>query len=439
MRLQGQAERLGVGSHYRLLERQADTADLPPVRIVDMRQELKAGNPSLFSRALQQALQETLDAHQQAILFLNRRGEATFVFCRDCGWVARCPRCGIPLTHHPGKQALLCHRCGYRRAATCRLASDARPLRRWHAARPGGAVQLSLPRRCAWDYDATRAWRAPMLLAHFAGHRRRPDRDADDQGPGPAAVTGGVSPPTSHIPDFRASERTFQVLTQVAGRAGRGLLAGRVILQTYHPDHPAIVAASRHDYDAFFEQEVEGRRQLGYPPFQRLTRLVYRHPDPDRAQINASGNPRRALDEQGDPADLIGPAPCFFERLRGDYRWQVVLRSFEPGPLIPPDLPQGWVVDVDPVTALARRPTEGGDPDGPFCPLTPSHLPPTTWHLRPYGEGAHTPSRGGPNVPRSVGEEGSGEGAKAPARLANAPRGPMGRVARLVTPPGVSR
>jgi primosomal protein N' (replication factor Y) len=365
-RLQGQAERLGVGSHFRQLERQADAADLPPVRIVDMRQELKAGNPSLFSRSLQQALAETLDAHQQAILFLNRRGEATFVFCRDCGWVARCPRCGIPLTHHPGQQALLCHRCGYRRAAPTECPDcGGRRVRFFGAGTQRVQEELSSmfpsARALRWDYDATRARGAhEVLLAHFAGHRADVLIGTQMIAKGLdlplVTLVGVVSADTGlHLPDFRAAERTFQVLTQVAGRAGRGLLAGRVVLQTYHPDHPAIVAASRHDYEAFYGQEVESRRQLGYPPFQRLTRLVYRNPDPDRArrEVERVGRLlRRALEEQGDPTDLIGPAPCFFERLRGDYRWQVVLRSFEPGPLIPPDLPQGWVVDVDPVTLL---------------------------------------------------------------------------------------
>jgi primosomal protein N' (replication factor Y) len=171
-------------------------------------------------------------------------------------------------------------------------------------------------RALRWDYDATRARGAhEVLLAHFAGHRADVLIGTQMIAKGLdlplVTLVGVVSADTGlHLPDFRAAERTFQVLTQVAGRAGRGLLAGRVILQTYHPDHPAIVAASRHDYEAFFEQEVEGRRQLGYPPFQRLTRLVYRNPDPDRArrEVERVGRLlRRALEEQGEPADLIGP------------------------------------------------------------------------------------------------------------------------------------
>jgi len=365
-RLRQQSQRLGVSSHYRTLESEAEAADLPPVRIVDMRQELKAGNASLFSRPLQQALQETLDAREQAILFLNRRGEATFVFCRDCGWVARCPRCAIPLTHHPGQEALVCHRCGYQRKAPAACPEcGGRRVRYFGAGTQRVQEELASgfpsARALRWDYDSTRARGAhEVLLAHFAAHRA-------DVLIGTQMIAKGLDLPLVtlvgvvsadiglNLPDFRAAERTFQVLTQVAGRAGRGLLGGRVILQTYHPDHPAILAASHHDYEAFYRYEMEQRRQLDYPPFHRLTRLVYRHTDAGRAEREAERLGRlvrRALEDRGNPSDLIGPAPCFFEQVRGDYRWQLVLRAANPRPLIPADLPQGWAIDVDPVTLL---------------------------------------------------------------------------------------
>jgi primosomal protein N' (replication factor Y) (superfamily II helicase) len=365
IRLQQQSSRLGVDSRYRHLASDTEIADMPPVRVVDMRQELKAGNPSLFSRPLQQALQETLDARQQAILFLNRRGEATFVFCRDCGWVARCPRCHIPLTHHPGREALLCHRCGYRRAAPaqCPNCHGAR-VRYFGAGTQRVQQELATlfpsARALRWDYDATRGKGShEVLLAHFAAHRADVLIGTQMIAKGLdlplVTLVGVVSADTGlHLPDFRAAERTFQLLTQVAGRAGRGLLGGRVILQTYHPDHEVILAASRHDYEGFYRLEIEHRRQLGYPPFQRLTRLVYRHADPDRARREAERVGRllqRSLQGTGAPPELIGPAPCFFDRVRGDSRWQIVLRAQDPRPLIPP-LPEGWTIDVDPVTLL---------------------------------------------------------------------------------------
>ena len=365
-RLEAQSRRLGVTSRFTRVENEAQGADLPPVRVVDMRQELKAGNTSLFSRPLQQALQETLQAKEQAILFLNRRGEATFVFCRDCGWVARCPRCSIPLTHHPGQEALICHRCAYRRRPPLSCPECGGTRVRFFGAGTQ-RVQDELASRfpgaqaLRWDADATRSRGShEVLLAHFAAHRADVLIGTQMIAKGLdlplVTLVGVISADTGlHLPDFRAAERTFQVLTQVAGRAGRGLLGGRVILQTYHPDHEAIVAASHHDYEAFYRQELERRRELEYPPFVRLTRLVYRNADPERAQREAQRVGRlvrRALQDAGRPGDLIGPAPCFFERLRGDYRWQLVLRASDPRPLLPPSLPQGWAIDVDPVTLL---------------------------------------------------------------------------------------
>jgi primosomal protein N' (replication factor Y) len=212
-----------------------------------------------------------------------------------------------------------------------------------------------------WDADATRTRGAhEVLLAHFAAHRADVLIGTQMIAKGLdlplVTLVGVISADTGlHLPDFRAAERTFQVLTQVAGRAGRGLLGGRVILQTYYPDHEAIVAASRHDYEAFYRQELERRRELEYPPFVRLTRLLYRNADPERAQREAQRLGRlvrRALQEGGRPDDLIGPAPCFFERLRGDYRWHLVLRAADPRLFLPSSLPQGWTIDVDPVTLL---------------------------------------------------------------------------------------
>jgi primosomal protein N' (replication factor Y) len=365
-RLEAQSRRLGFTPRYHPVENEAQGADLPPVRIVDMRQELKAGNPSLFSRPLQQALEETLRAKEQAILFLNRRGEATFVFCRDCGWVARCPRCTIPLTHHPGEEALVCHRCAYRRRPTSVCPECGGDRVRYFGAGTQRVLDELTSRfpgaqALRWDADATRTRGAhEVLLAHFAAHRADVLIGTQMIAKGLdlplVTLVGVISADTGlHLPDFRAAERTFQVLTQVAGRAGRGLLGGRVILQTYYPDHEAIVAASRHDYEAFYRQELERRRELEYPPFVRLTRLLYRNADPERAQREAQRLGRlvrRALQEGGRPDDLIGPAPCFFERLRGDYRWHLVLRAADPRPFLPSSLPQGWTIDVDPVTLL---------------------------------------------------------------------------------------
>jgi primosomal protein N' (replication factor Y) len=158
------------------------------------------------------------------------------------------------------------------------------------------------------------------------------------------------------LPDYRAAERTFQVLTQVAGRAGRGLLGGRVILQTYLPEHYILQAAAHHDYSEFFVREMRQRKELGYPPFGRLMRLIYRHPQSERAEAEAAIVVQqlklRLKDEKLAAADIIGPTPCFFEKISGEYRWQIVVRSPDPAALAR-DLPlKGWYIDVDPVSML---------------------------------------------------------------------------------------
>jgi len=170
-------------------------------------------------------------------------------------------------------------------------------------------------------------------------------------------LVGVISADTAlYLPDFRAAERTFQLLTQVAGRAGRSRRGGQVIVQTYNPEHYAIQAAARHDYAGFYRQELAYRRRLGYPPFSRLVALRFSDPDPDRCRAEAGRLGRWLAAEIRRlrlPAGLIGPAPCFFSRVAGRFRWQIVIRAPDPMPLLRDvALPWGWRVDVDPVSLL---------------------------------------------------------------------------------------
>lgn len=344
--------------------------DLPPVQVVDMRAELRAGNRSIFSRALQRSVDEALAHGEQVILFLNRRGTATHTFCRTCGYVARCPRCDVPLTVHAGAAGgeMVCHYCGHREPMPERCPRCDSP-----AIRPFGLGTMGLEkavrerwpeaRLLRWDRDTART--AP---AHWNILQVFSDGGADilvgtqmiAKGLDLPLVTvvGVISADTAlNLPDFRAAERTFQLLEQVAGRAGRGLMGGRVVLQTYHPDHYAITAVEHHDYLGFVRRELDFRREAGYPPYARLARLVYRHTDPRRAEVAArdlGDRLRDALRRSGLPTtDLIGPVPCFFTRLRGYYRWQIILRHPDPPSFlrgIP--IPRGWLVDVGPVDLL---------------------------------------------------------------------------------------
>jgi primosomal protein N' (replication factor Y) len=365
-RIHGQAARLGLESRYQDQEGEAASMDLPPVRVVDMRVELKAGNRSIFSRPLQNSLLETISAGQQAILFLNRRGSSTFVFCRDCGESLRCSRCDTPLTYHRDQDRLLCHHCAYSRLppSQCPVCSSPR-IKHFGAGtqQVESTLREMMPdvRTLRWDRDTTRSKGAhDIILAHFSSHRADVLIGTQMIAKGldlpMVTLVGVVSADTGlNLPDYRSAERTFQVLTQVAGRAGRGLLGGHVILQTYQPDHYAIDAASNHNYSNFFKQEIQHREALRYPPFWRLVRLLYRDHSLSRAEEQANQIAKMISEQiaKGDGrADLIGPVPCFFHKRSGEFRWQVIIRAAAPVKYIPESLPEGWTVDVDPVSLL---------------------------------------------------------------------------------------
>jgi primosomal protein N' (replication factor Y) len=349
---------------------------LPPVQVVDLRQELRSGNVHIFSRALQEELRGVLQRDEQAILFLNRRGNATFVLCRDCGHVLKCPRCDAPLTQHEFRSSnlgseraqLVCHHCNYHRQPPGRCpVCEGKRIRYFGLGtqRVEKALQDLLPgaRTLRWDRDTvSRKGAHELILERFA------NRQADvligtqmiAKGLDLPLVTlvGVISADTAlNLPDFRSAERTFQLLTQVAGRAGRGLLGGRVIVQTYNPDHYAIRAAARHDYERFAEQELAFRREQAYPPFQRLVRLEYRHRRQEKARLAAESLARtlRAVwaAKGRSSKDIIGPAPAFFAKRRDRFRWQIILRADDPADFLRQvDIPPGWRVDVDPVSVL---------------------------------------------------------------------------------------
>lgn len=365
----------GIISHYQPVTAEAAMTDLPPVQVVDMRLELKAGNRSIFSRRLQASLQQVYQAGEQAILFLNRRGTATYVFCRECGYTLKCPRCDIPLTLHTDKDPLLvtsaqnlrCHRCNYQRLLpkTCPQCGS-RQFRHFGTGteKVEQEVQTLLPgvRTLRWDYETTRQKGAhEIILEHFSS------RNADIL-IGTQMVAKGLDLPfvtlvgavladvSLNLPDYRTAERTFQLLTQVAGRAGRSPLGGQVILQTFQPEHYVIQAAASHDYASFYRQELAHRRELGYPPYSRFVRLEYRHARADQAQRAAQALAIKIkqwlAQEQASATELIGPAPCYFERISGMYRWQIILRGPDPARLLRLQALNDWHVEVEPPSLL---------------------------------------------------------------------------------------
>ena len=363
------SEREGViARYYPASAEDALTIDLPPVEVVDMRAELKGGNTAIFSQLLQDSLRDVLARGEQAMLFLNRRGMNTYVFCRDCGYVDQCPRCDVPLTYHQYDERMRCHLCGYM-SQPRRMCPDCESRRIKYFGAGTQHVEQEFRRLfpsarvLRWDADTARNPRAHEdLLQSFI------DRQADVL-IGTQMVAKGLDLPLVTLvgvvnadvglglPDFHAAERTFQVLTQVAGRAGRGLLGGKAIYQTYQPEHYVIQNAANHDYEGFYAQELEKRREMGYPPFRRLVRVLLQFQNEAKAHSEAE----RAADLlmrqierlQLTATEIIGPAPCFFAKINNVYRWHVLLRGPDPTPALNGlAIPHGWYLDIDPVDVL---------------------------------------------------------------------------------------
>ena len=350
---------------YRLLElaQRANLAALPTVELVDLRVEPfrpadgAAGAPTMprgtaanpprraplvLSASLERALVETYRAGEQSVLFLNRRGFDRFVQCEACGEVEACPDCSVSLTVHRSHRAAVCHHCGHARppAATCRKCGAQLAARSFGTEQVEAAAHTLLPaariarldRDTAVDAGFVRrtlaAWRDGALDVLVGTQMVAKGHDA----PGVTLIGVILADASLNFPDFRAAERTFQLIAQVAGRAGRGDKPGRVIVQTRQPEHPSLVAARRHDFAAFAAGELRARRELGYPPFGRLLRVVL---EGEEAVVEAR---MARLGEQlrrvvsgcvADPDELrvLGPAPAPIERLRGRHRHQLLVKG----------------------------------------------------------------------------------------------------------------
>ena len=338
---------------------------LADTEIVDMRQELRAGNRSVFSRRLLQALDATVAANQQAILFLNRRGSAAFMQCRDCGNVVVCSRCSVAYAYHAGTGRLLCHYCNRARRLP-RACPQCRGGRIREMGAGTEAVESQLQGRypgatvARWDSDTVRD---PAEL------ERAMARLADGEAQilvGTQMVARGLDLPNVtlaaavladlglHLPDFRAGERAFALLCQVCGRAGRGRQAGRAIIQTYQPDHYAIMAAAAQNYELFYGVEIAARQRQGYPPFSGLTQVVcadlsIRAVQQTLAELGHRLRRRAALQSRSD-VDVVGPTPCQPERVRGRYRWRLLLRGRRLWQFLQGEaIPRNCRVEIDPV------------------------------------------------------------------------------------------
>ncbi|OUL20257.1 primosomal protein N' [Nostoc sp. 106C] len=363
-----------LSTHYLSLPERINSRPLPPIEIVDMRQELQAGNRSIFSRSLQAALQQLQETQQQGILFIHRRGHSTFVSCRSCGYVLECPHCDVSLAYHHTEdgapQLLRCHYCNYGRSHPQYCPDCASPYLKFFGSgtqRVAQELSRQFPQLnyIRFDSDTTR---------NKGAHRTLLTRFANGEAHllvGTQMLTKGLDLPQVtlvgvvaadgllHLSDYRASERAFQTLTQVAGRAGRGDDPGRVIVQTYNPEHEVIEAVKRHDYQSFSTAELEQRQALNYPPYGRLILLRLSSLDPIQVQ-NTAQIIATAL-EAWEGFEILGPAPASILRVANRYRWQILIK-FAPDEL--PNLPD-WeqvrslcpasvslTIDVDPLNIM---------------------------------------------------------------------------------------
>ena len=354
------------GWQIETLKKRATGVKPPRVMIADMRAELKSGNSEIFSRALTREIGKTLEIGKQSILFLNRRGTASYTFCHSCGEALKCPNCDIPYTWHASRQRLECHYCG----STMKL-PEVCPVCGSSEIRQFGAGVEMVEALIAEKFPAARVIRLDADTAEGVGNHERLlscfARHEADILIGTQMVAKGLDFPEvrlvgilladvgANFHDYRVDEHTFQMLTQVAGRAGRAGEQGLAILQTYQPERYSIRAAVSGDYERFYQNDLAYRRMMGYPPFSRMVRMEIRDADPDsakgRAWELASFLKGKIRDEQM-KLRLIGPAPCFFPRLSGKNRWHIILRGADPVRLVRNlDLP-GVRVEVDPASLL---------------------------------------------------------------------------------------
>jgi primosomal protein N' (replication factor Y) (superfamily II helicase) len=335
------------------LPNRVQSRPLPPVEVVDMRKELQEGNRSIFSRPLAQALHQMQANKQQGILFIHRRGYSTFVSCRACGYVCECPNCDVSMAYHqPGtaEQAILrCHYCNHcqpqpRKCPECESAY----FKFFGSGTQRIVEELNqqFPKLTCLRFDSdttsTKGAHRQILTAFVRGEA--------DLLIGTQMLTKGLDLPQVtlvgviaadgllHLSDYRATERTFQTLTQVAGRCGRGDETGKVIIQTYNPDHPVLAAVTKHDYQAFIAAELPERQMLNYPPYGKLILLRFSSLEADAVEqtvteIGLALNNAAIVGNY----EVLGPAPATVMRVNNRYRWQIMLKYLANGSVILPD------------------------------------------------------------------------------------------------------
>lgn len=344
---------------YELLEltERYNKVVLPGISIVDMREELKRGNRSIISSELCSKMKDTLEAGRQVILFLNRRGYSTFVSCRECGYVARCPGCGLSLTYHKAGGQAVCHYCGYHEPAPNKCPECGSKYIRYFGSgteKLEEAVSDLFPEYAAERLDLDTVKRKGELTRKLKAFRSGKTqiligtqiiaKGLDFRNVG---LSGIVSADVSlNIPDFRSPERTFQLITQAAGRAGRGDSQGHVVIQTYSPEHYAVAFASQHDYKGFFETEKQLRAYMGYPPYSDLFQIVFTAKREDAAKDGAESWYERIRGRmvREDQEMVFPPQQAYLGKIKDIYRYSMLIKC-----------PQGRRAEYSRIVAAVRE------------------------------------------------------------------------------------
>lgn len=332
---------LALGEKYNLVEidKRVDDKKLPDIRIIDMREELKSGNRSVFSRELLEAIKQNLDNHNQTILFLNRRGYSTFISCRACGYVCTCESCDVSMTYHANTNKLECHYCGAQKEIPnlCPKCGS-KYIKYFGAGTEKIEVQIKKffpnARILRMDLDTTR-----KKGEHERIYKEFKENKADiligtqmiSKGMDFKNVTlvGVVAADTTlNLPDFRAAERTFQILMQVAGRAGRGEKSGKVIIQTYEPEHYSIKYAKNHDYCGFYNEEITYRKILNNPPFTEILYVLFTSEKEDEL-VKKCMEIKDKIKNKGIVVDstILGPTPCPISKINNLFRWHMLIKG----------------------------------------------------------------------------------------------------------------
>ena len=306
----------------------------------DMRNELEEGNRSIFSRRLSEEIEENLKVSQQTILFLNRRGYSTFILCRSCGITLKCPNCNISLTYHSHDERLICHYCGYtiKKPEIC-------PKCQSNHIRHFGTGTQKVEEDLKKQFTGSTVARMDMDTTTYKNSHEEILRQFRDQDfnilVGTQMIAKGHDFPNVTLVgvlaadsllntgDYRASERTFQLVTQVAGRAGRGRIPGRVVIQTYNTEDFSILAACRHDYHSFYNQEIKIRETLDYPPFTNIATVIISGLYDKNVFMTAKAVKSTLADSFSDfrgKADVLGPARSPLSKIKNKYRWRIIIK-----------------------------------------------------------------------------------------------------------------